>query len=497
MSNIRNLIRILIMTVAVAPTLSAEYPPVPNYPGDTSGWGTHIQRTMGLLENSTAEAPNTVRILFYGQSIMGGQWHEIVEKWLRERYPHARLEIENRALGGFSAAYLYRTAHHDLYPFYPDLVVFHVYGDHNRYEEIIHDIRQRTTAEVMILTDHWNADRWKDGELEMNDWDRFYDRVVLPRVAGKYEAELVDVRNPWGQYLRAHGLKPADLLTDNVHLNEHGKWLMAQLTMRQMLHRPELMTERSRDLVRDIPIGDEIRFEDGRLRLPFTGNRVSLVSDSAGIGAVEVRIDGRAPSDLPESYFFTRPSGVVPPQSWPPLYRIRNRSPLVEEHWTLELLEVDDEWEDIRFRVVGSVTGPDGEGRSGETFTSDSGRVVIESEDWVLPNAKKHQERFPGKPLAPGMKIHWWARSHGEDVYVQPSALGQRSVTPVFQGGFSEDRELELRADGRIEQIRAIRIHTPPVGPGTFEPMGLRPGDTDKLDEGAVSEPTPDSPPRS
>ncbi len=479
---------VALMITATLPAQSAQYPPVPDYPGDTSHWGTHIQRTMGLLESSTAEEPNTVRILFYGQSIVGGRWHKYVEEWLHEKYPHARLDIENRALGGFSSGYLYRCAYHDVFPFYPDLVIFHVHGDHHRYEEIIHDIRQRTTAEVMIFTDHWKRDSLDDGELTMSDWSRFYDEVVLPQVARKYEAELVDVRWPWKQYLEEHDLEPGALLVDNAHLNEHGKWLMAQLAMRQMLHRPELMTELSKNLVRDFVIGEDLEFVDGTLNLPFTGNRVSLVSNSAGTAAVRVLVDGKAPSDLEHSYYFTRPSGIIPPVSWPPLYRIQSEAPLVEEHWALELLELDDALENFKFRVTGSVTGPDGEGNSGERFVSDSGRVVIEPEDWVLPRAFKLKE----VPAEAGMVIHWEAKAHGQDVYVQPPALGKLSVTPIFQGRFSQEHELQLLAEGVIQEIRSVRVHTPPINPGQFQHMGLQPGDKAELDLSTIGAPTPD-----
>ena len=46
---------------------STPYPPT-KFP-DASGFGKNIQRTMRLLATSTAEKQNTVRILFYGQSI--------------------------------------------------------------------------------------------------------------------------------------------------------------------------------------------------------------------------------------------------------------------------------------------------------------------------------------------------------------------------------------------------------------------------------------------
>ena len=136
--------------------------------------------------------------VLWGGSVANPQKTDADTQALRERYPHARLQVENRAIGGFAANFLYRSAQADHWPFYPDLLVFHVYGDHRRYEEIIHDTRQRTAAEVMIMTDHWRrGDLQEDGSLAMGDWARFYDEQVLPKVAEKYQCELVDVRWPW------------------------------------------------------------------------------------------------------------------------------------------------------------------------------------------------------------------------------------------------------------------------------------------------------------
>ena len=45
----------------------------------------HIQRTMKALEESTAEKPATVRVLFYGQSIVRQGWTDVLMKMLREK----------------------------------------------------------------------------------------------------------------------------------------------------------------------------------------------------------------------------------------------------------------------------------------------------------------------------------------------------------------------------------------------------------------------------
>lgn len=121
---------------------------------DNASFGAHLQRTMTLLATSTPEKHNKVRILFYGQSITEQEWSKTVADDLRRRFPNADLEIENRALGGFAAQILVRVAEHDVIPFYPDLVIFHVYGANDPYEEIIRTIRTRTTAEVLMQRDH-------------------------------------------------------------------------------------------------------------------------------------------------------------------------------------------------------------------------------------------------------------------------------------------------------------------------------------------------------
>ncbi len=445
---------------------------------------------MSLLEDSSFERPRTVRILFYGQSIMGGQWHRLTEAWLRERYPSVDFQIENRALGGFSSILLYRTARFDLHPFQPDLMVFHVYGDHVRYQQLIHEARQRTTAEIVILGDHWSAKSWKDSELVEDHWGRFMNEQLLPAVAEHYGCEFLDVRQLWKKYLEAHDLKPAQLLRDNIHLNDHGCWLMDQICRRAFQHRPELMTESSRHLVKEVMIGkgQDLDFRDGKLEFAFTGNRVDLISDSAGIAALDVLIDGKPPSAHPESYRITRPGGLVPPASWPSLYEITLGDDPVEEDWTLEIIETDETAEEIRFRVSGSITGFDGEGSSREPFVSKSGRVAIDPDSWVVARSVERSK----VPVTPGMKIHWQVKSQGVDRFYQPTALGQPSATTLFLGREPREYTLTLTAHGEVSGIRALRIHCPPVRE-EFTPLGVNPGGQAQENQREISAPTPDT----
>ena len=193
-----------------------------------------VQRTVRLLATSTARHPQVVRILFYGQSITEGTWWQVVSDALRRRYPHADLVIENRALGGFSSQLLVKTAETDLYPFHPDLLVFHVFGAHDKYEDIIRRVRERTTAEILLQTDHVTDDaafseETNPGKLGPGDdnWSAFMNHRWIPSLATNYQAGLCDQRAAWKLYLHAHHLPPAALLRDQVHLNADGERLMA------------------------------------------------------------------------------------------------------------------------------------------------------------------------------------------------------------------------------------------------------------------------------
>lgn len=106
----------------------------------------YIQRTMKALAESTVENPAQVRVLFYGQSIVAQEWTKKVQKYLTEKYPTVQFTFQNNAIGGYTSERLVRTAESDLYPWYPDLLFFHVYGSTEKYEEIVRNVREKTTA---------------------------------------------------------------------------------------------------------------------------------------------------------------------------------------------------------------------------------------------------------------------------------------------------------------------------------------------------------------
>jgi hypothetical protein len=435
----------------------AAYPPV-GRPKDSAQTGQGIQRTMTLLAGSTPEHHNRVRILFYGQSIIQQDWWKSVANDLRSRFPHADIEIENRAIGGFHAQMLLGPADHDLYPFYPDLLIFHVYGGMEEYEEIIRNTRSRTTAEIMLHKDHVSVRPPTGIDLWLNKsarWDEHRNHVFLPSIAQRYDCRLVDVRGGWLDYLNANHIEPGQLLKDGVHLNDHGNFLMSELSKREFVRRPDLPTDQWRDWVRTVEVGQDLAWKEGKLSFDFEGNRLDLIAAApiAGPGAARILIDGRKPSTFPELYAITRPT----PAPWSPLtvtHVNADALPRVED-WKLRIISVDEDSESWQFAVKGSVTGEDGFGDSRQTFLSKSRRVRIEPAAW-----------FRQGVVTPGYEIRWSVVPYFTDLYSAPAVVDptREAVTIVAQGLSNSHHTVELLDDGTGEvPVRAFRVYHPPL----------------------------------
>ena len=445
------------------------FPPVPA-PADSSAPGVGVQRTMAKLATSTAQRPNTVKVLFYGQSITEQSWSKTVGDDLRARFPHADLVVENRAIGGFASQRLIGPAEHDLYPFYPDLLIFHVYGSNQEYEQIIRHVRSRTTAEVLIQTDHVAAGGWQDEPDEKADkglwWDWMMNHRLVPGIAKKYGCAVVDVRTPWVAYLKANNYKPSQLLKDGVHLNDHGNFVLAEIVKQYLVHRPDLAkapeTAAANELIKTIEVGKDVQWKDGKLELAFEGNRVEVVATpEGGAGKADVHIDGKRPSQVPGCYAIPRPQ----PGPFSPLWvsRIDHDVPLTgEEEWTLTVksfelnganggVAFDPDAAAWTFEVVGSKTGPDGTGRDDQPFVSNSKKVKIDPKSW-LRNGK----------VPVGYQIKWKVALMGTDAYEAKPAkdAAVENATVLAQG--LENGKHTLKLTGEVP-VKAIRVYRPPV----------------------------------
>ena len=447
---------------------SRPYPPV-QFP-DPGGWGKNIQRTMRLLATSTAEHRHTVRILFYGQSITEQKWSQWVADDLRRRFLHANLITENRALGGFASQMLVKTAETDLYPFQPDLLIFHVYGAHNAYDDIIRRTRERTTAEILIQNDHVTkpADFTEETDPVKlppagKHWDAFMNHNWLPSVAKKYDAELCDQRALWKAYLKENQLEPKALLKDSVHLNAHGEWLMAECVKAYLRYDPKLGPSPAEDWVKTYEVGKDVRWADGKLRFDFVGSRVEVVCKPGDAPPAAVRIDGRRPSEFPELYGFTRAVTQPPGKwlvKWPVIAPITSKKPLLVEVWTLTANRVDAANDKLfSFTLIGSETGPDGAGRSDARFVSKSGRVVIETNDW---NAAYALSLGGIKPVPDTFEVKWNVEPRFIDEFVTPGVTRTTTETQITLASGLPNAQHTLEITGsEATPIAAIRVYRP------------------------------------
>ncbi len=457
---------------------------------DEALFGARIQRTMTLLETSNEDRRNPVKILFYGQSITAQRWGEIVINSLRKRFPHAEIISENRAIGGYEAPRLIRTAVHDLYPCYPDLLIFHVYGGTatGELERIISNVRRYTTSEIMVYNHHV-------AQFEEVNSDAFIKRTVkqdndsefMNYLAQKYNCELVDVRNEWKAYLKEHDYEPRTLLSDGVHLNDMGLQLIATLVERHFRFISVYPagwsgTIRTYEAKRAADEGatDEIICTgtvweahgasaigispESSLKLRFKGNRVDVVPgyvEGQTGGTAKILIDGKPPSSNPRLYYITRPSKAL--GCWmPAINRISHISPLIEEDWTLRITEISDDAADFTFDVFGSKTGFDGTGNNKAAFTSNSGRVVIEPRDFMITWVQGY---FKTK-CPQGFEVTWSVKPLFVDRYESPALedAARIVVIPVAQGLENTSHTLEIipNGDGAVP-IREIRVHRPPL----------------------------------
>ena len=475
--------RTTILTACLAIATSASHagakptrkfdPPQP--PPDLEQLGANIQRTMTLLATSTPQKRNRVRILFYGQSVTRNPWWKTVADHLRKTYPHADLEVANKALGGYSAPTLIHTAEHDLYPYYPDLLIFHVYGGvkGGQQEEIIRRVRQRTTSEVVLWTSHfrWPRDLARDGDpndpgaqrLTKADETR---SAMIRDIAKKFGCELAEVRERFRKYLADHKLFPKDTLGDSVHPNKLGNFLIASLLIPSLRYDPKFPNAPWKDLVTDIATDAKAvkRGANGSLELTFDGNRIDIIAAHAKapkLGTAKVLIDGKTPSAFPEIYYHTRPSRA-PHTGWPAINRIDHTKPLVLEKWTAKILECDPEKRHLAFEVIGSVTGPDGKGTANKKFVSNSGRVVIDRRRWMVC----HSLRYRKKPLPKDYKVTWEVKPLFVDVYQAPKTddAAKEYATTLAQGLANGRHTLKLvpNSDGALP-IAAFRVYGPPL----------------------------------
>lgn len=431
---------------------------------DKETLGRFTSRTLNLLHNSNPSEKKHVRILVYGQSISEQEWWLAVRKYVEGKFPDADIDMRNLAIGGFSAQILYKTAEMDVSSFYPDLTILHVYGDPVFYDSVLYTIRSRTASEIVIMTDHYTGP---------NSWSDTMSYHLLPSMADRYNCEIINIRDSWKQFLDEQQIRPSALLSDNVHLNRYGNFIMAELVKQLFVFKPEFPPDPF-GLSKTYVVGKDVEFRGKIFTLPFYGNRLEIKGEgdpSFKTDSLQILVDGLPPSSFPGTYFMTRPAnpnGKNWPWGLPAMIRIRHSVPWSNEEWKCTFTDAKQPYNDFSFTISGSVTGYDGRGSSLNDFTSNSGRAIIRAGDaeaggdWHLNRSFRVLKTTVGE----GDFVTWKTYSISRDYY---SAGNQKNCKTdcgqvLFQGIPNSGHVLKLKRTGkRVPVIKEVTVYRPPV----------------------------------
>lgn len=354
--------------------------------------GRHLALTMRKLENGI-DPPRPFLIWAIGSSYTnmlgnGEAWQAEIPK----RFPKAP-PIEYRKMVGNSCPwqYLRGWAKHLVIPDQPDLVLIYTIGNPEDLEKLIVELRQHTTADIIVPSIHW---RERDQELwskSENAADQ--DVAAVREVCRKHDVEFVENRRDWGEYLEANHLPIPALLKDAVHQSDYGAQ-MINANILAHLRRPESF---SYD-----PASREHRLQpqrgpDGTIKAVFTGTRIDLIArQSVTGGTYKVRIDGQ-PADTADAFLtsYVQPDsknakegkGANPRDQSP--HGITLGKNVVPQTWTIVMTSDAGD-----FELTGSVTGADGSGNAFKSFTSTSGQILIDPDLWRRAERNRKGDHF-------------------------------------------------------------------------------------------------------
>jgi len=419
--------------------------------------GENICRSMHLLESSTIVHPNEVRIMIYGQSITRMEWWLIVREYLLQKYPKAKLNIQNFAISGFQAERLVRCVERDILDFYPDLIIFHDYGGEETYEEIIRMFRTLTTAEIMVMNDHI-------GLTQNQEWHDRHSWEWLPGICKKYGLELVDVRTTWIRYAKKYGHEYQAFLSDNVHMNPFGNYLMAEIVKAHLVYDP--IYEKDADSLISRTSYTQVPTEDADnqwIKRKFKGNRMDLIYSGSfdnikeNIWIDDILVGEYLGKYIPSRVYIDK-NGPYPQKMGIPV-KIDLQGKLISDHCQMVIKEVENDGYKIHFDMYCDHSGFQGSGNSLSSFSSENGIVFLQPENWFY---RKEPGYFSAwKSIEAGDIIHFEIK-HLNEIIKDPATGKSRWIIKGLSKGDHEFR-IEMNHD-KIQKAELIQvIYNPPL----------------------------------
>ena len=239
---------------------------------------------------------------------------------IRERFPNAPPIVYKTMVGGSTPYSLLRGwARHLVIPDRPDVVLVYNFGSTAGMEKLLDELRENTTADIIVPTLHWCADHqavWPDPEAD----NRHLSPAALRELCRRRGVEFVESRRQITRYMLDNRLQIADLLVDTVHQSPYAAKII-NTNIASHFHRPQAFRydartrERRIEAEAEVPAvsrtGDWHSGKDGEaltggkgaeLTVEFTGTGIDLIGwhrESGGRAPVDRRHAGRRGAGVP------------------------------------------------------------------------------------------------------------------------------------------------------------------------------------------------------
>ncbi|OAS21856.1 SGNH/GDSL hydrolase family protein [Paenibacillus oryzisoli] len=186
-------------------------------------------------------------IVVFGDSISAGgeaseekfMYFNRVHQLLNDEYPHSRIRLLNKSVGGESSRDGINRIQRDVIALNPDLVIIGFgMNDQNKYGEgvgvspadfesnlrqMIEAVQKLDSSDLVLVTPCWPNPKW----WYASGWTGRYAEIIR-RLGREYGVGVADVTAVWEQELAA-GKSPGSLLLNNInHPNDYGHWLYFQ-----------------------------------------------------------------------------------------------------------------------------------------------------------------------------------------------------------------------------------------------------------------------------
>lgn len=409
--------------------------------------GQHLALTLHKLQNGITPArPFLIWAIGSSYTNMlgdGEAWKQEIAK----RFPNAPPIIYKKMVGN-SCPWQYARGwlRHLVIPEQPDLVITYTIGNPEDLEKLITEVRQHTTADIIVPSIHWRErDQPLWGKSE-NAADQ--DVAAVRDVCRKHHVEFIENRRDWAAYLASNKLLIPALLKDAVHQSDYGAQIINSNILAHFQN-SETFSYKTDSRERRL---DSAALQDGQLS--FTGNRVDLIGKkSPSGGSVRIRIDGRPAYQLdaflmtyvqPDSKNHKEGKGATPRDQSP--HAVTLGEGIVAQSWTLVMTSDTGDYE-----LTGSITGPDGKGNAFQPFTSNSGQILIEPELWRRAERNRTGDRFT------------WNVNHAAVGEVSfKGQAGEVFVVRLAQALANHEHLLELIPTGKID-ILGFDVFEPPM----------------------------------